>query len=219
MSLLFFFRRGSERKSVPRSSFSLSFGGGFCPLPRCKEGEFLPARILIFSKNLSNNERLWPQNFLWRLFVLFPQKFARAAYIFPRKQSMVDFETRVFAGTPVTFAKIPGDPVKFVPLQYSLMPFPVRPFVFFLIKLYSENTLWYLSKHRNERRRTFCGQRRERDSFLLDISVKSNVKVFFSFECVLLLTVSLVFSCSFTDISQFVRASFLFEHQRHFEGS
>lgn len=40
--------------------------------------------------------------------------------------SMVDFETRVFAGTPVTFAKIPGDPVKFVPLQYSLMPFPVR---------------------------------------------------------------------------------------------
>ena len=54
---------------------------------------------------------------------------------------MVDFETRVFAGTPVTFAKIPGDPVKFVPLQYSLMPFPVRPFVFFLIKVYSENTL------------------------------------------------------------------------------
>ena len=50
---------------------------------------------------------------------------------------MVDFETRVFAGTPVTFAKIPGDPVKFVPLQYSLMPFPVRPFVFFLIKVYS----------------------------------------------------------------------------------
>ena len=47
---------------------------------------------------------------------------------------MVDFETRVFAGTPVTFAKIPGDPVKFVPLQYSLMPFPVRPFVFLLIK-------------------------------------------------------------------------------------
>ena len=46
-------------------------------------------------------------------------------------QSMVDFETRVFAGTPVTFAKIPGDPVKVVPLQYSLMPFPVRPFVFF----------------------------------------------------------------------------------------
>ena len=45
---------------------------------------------------------------------------------------MVDFETRVFAGTPVTFAKIPGDPAKFVPLQYSLMPFPVRPFVFFL---------------------------------------------------------------------------------------
>jgi hypothetical protein len=39
---------------------------------------------------------------------------------------MVDLETRVFAGTPVTFAKIPGDPVKFVPLQYSLMPFPVR---------------------------------------------------------------------------------------------
>ena len=54
---------------------------------------------------------------------------------------MVDFETRVFAGTPVPFAKIPGDPVKFVPLQYSLMPFPVRPFVFFLIKVYSENTL------------------------------------------------------------------------------
>ena len=50
---------------------------------------------------------------------------------------MVDFETRVFAGTPVTFAKIPGDPAKFVPLQYSLMPFPVRPFVFFLIKVYS----------------------------------------------------------------------------------
>ena len=47
---------------------------------------------------------------------------------------MVDFETRVFAGTPVTFAKIPGDPAKFVPLQYSLMPFPVRPFVFLLIK-------------------------------------------------------------------------------------
>lgn len=39
---------------------------------------------------------------------------------------MVDLETRVFAGTPVTFAKIPGDPVKFVALQYSLMPFPVR---------------------------------------------------------------------------------------------
>ena len=39
---------------------------------------------------------------------------------------MVDLETRVFAGTPVSFAKIPGDPVKFVPLQYSLMPFPVR---------------------------------------------------------------------------------------------
>tara|TARA_B110000003_G_scaffold19549_1_gene19096 strand:- start:81 stop:485 length:405 start_codon:yes stop_codon:yes gene_type:complete len=134
---------------------------------------------------------------------------------------MVDFETRVFAGTPVTFAKIPGDPVKFVPLQYSLMPFPVRPFVFSLIKVYSENTLCDIcrNKHRNERRRTFCGQRLVRDSFLLDLSVESNVKVFFSFECVLLLTVSLVFSCSFTDISQFVRASFLFEHQRHFEGS
>ena len=45
------------------------------------------------------------------------------------------------------------------------------------------------------------------------------VHVVSAFECVLLLTVSLVFSCSFTDISQFVRASFLFEHQRHFEGS
>ena len=42
------------------------------------------------------------------------------------RRAMVDLETRVFAGTPVTFAKIPGDPVKFVPLQYSLMPFPVR---------------------------------------------------------------------------------------------
>ena len=31
VSLLFFCRRGSERKSV-RSSFSLAFGGGFCPL-------------------------------------------------------------------------------------------------------------------------------------------------------------------------------------------
>jgi hypothetical protein len=134
---------------------------------------------------------------------------------------MVDFETRVFAGTPVTFAKIPGDPVKFVPLQYSLMPFPVRPFVFSLIKVYSENTLCDIcrNKHRNERRRTFCGQRLVRDSFLLDLSVESNVKVFFSFECVLLLTVSLAFTHSLTDISQFVRASFLFEHQRQFEGS
>ena len=64
-------------------------------------------------------------------------------YIYPRNtQSMVDFETRVFAGTPVTFAKIPGDSVKFVPLQYSLMPFPVRPFVFFLIKVDEETTLF-----------------------------------------------------------------------------
>lgn len=57
------------------------------------------------------------------------------------------------------------------------------------------------------------------DTFLLDLSVESNVKVFFSFECVLLLTVSLAFTHSLTDISQFVRASFLFEHQRQFEGS
>jgi len=103
-----------------------------------KEGEFLPARIVIFSeKSFKQREALTAELSLGRLFVLFPQKFARAAYIFPRKQSMVDFETRVFAGTPVTFAKIPGDPAKFVPLQYSLMPFPVRPFVFFLIKVYS----------------------------------------------------------------------------------
>lgn len=73
--------------------------------------------------------------------VVFLKKFTRASSLYFRvTESMVDFETRVFAGTPVTFAKIPGDPVKFVPLQYSLMPFPVRPFVFFLIKVYSENT-------------------------------------------------------------------------------
>ena len=133
VSLLFFFRRGSERKSVP--------GLVLFPLVRWrggKEGEFLPARIVIFSeKSFKQREALTAELSMGRLFVLFPQKFARAAYIFPRKQSMVDFETRVFAGTPVTFAKIPGDPAKFVPLQYSLMPFPVRPFVFFLIKVYS----------------------------------------------------------------------------------
>ena len=213
VSLLFFFRRGSERKSVP--------GLVLFPLVRWrggKEGEFLPARIVIFSeKSFKQREALTAELSLGRLFVLFPQKFARAAYIFPRKQSMVDFETRVFAGTPVTFAKIPGDPAKFVPLQYSLMPFPVRPFVFFLIKVYSENTQCDICRNIG----TKDGERSavKGDSFLLDLSVESNVKVFFSFECVLLLTVSLVFSCSFTDISQFVRASFLFEHQRHFEGS
>ena len=58
VSLLFFFRRGSERKSVPRSSFSLSFGGGFCPLPPCKRRRIFASEDVIFSKNLSNNERL-----------------------------------------------------------------------------------------------------------------------------------------------------------------
>jgi hypothetical protein len=77
---------------------------------------------------------------------------------------MVDFETRVFAGTPVTFAKIPGDPVKFVPLQYSLMPFPVRfsrttfhfSFLFFRGKRIFDicvEVKW------NERRRTVHGSK------------------------------------------------------------
>jgi len=130
----FFFRRGSERKSVPRSSFSLSFGEGFCPLPRCKRRRIFASEDVIFFKE---REALTAELSLATLRSVSSKICACRIYIFPRKQSMVDFETRVFAGTPVTFAKIPGDPAKFVPLQYSLMPFPVRPFVFFLIKVYS----------------------------------------------------------------------------------
>jgi len=77
---------------------------------------------------------------------------------------MVDFETRVFAGTPVTFAKIPGDPVKFVPLQYSLMPFPVRfsrtTFHFLFLFFFESEYLIFVSKAKwNERRRTAHGSK------------------------------------------------------------
>ena len=58
---LCFFSLGEEasEKASGRPFPSRSFGGGFCPLCRAvNEGEFLPARIAIFSKNLSTNERL-----------------------------------------------------------------------------------------------------------------------------------------------------------------
>ena len=139
VSLCFFSlgEEASEKASHGRPFPSRSVeGSALCRA--VKEGEFLPARIVIFSKkSFKSREALTAELSLATLRSVSSKICACRIYIFPRKQSMVDFETRVFAGTPVTFAKIPGDPVKFVPLQYSLMPFPVRPFVFFLIKVYS----------------------------------------------------------------------------------
>jgi hypothetical protein len=108
-----------------------------------REGNFL---LLTSRKKLLSNFR-------------YTKKEIRARSLF----SMVDFETRVFAGTPVTFAKIPGDPVRFVPLQYSLMPFPVRfsrttfhfYFYFFQKRIFDicVEAKW------NERRRTVHGSK------------------------------------------------------------
>ena len=87
---------------------------------------------------------------------------------------MVDLETRVFAGTPVTFAKIPGDPVKFVPLQYSLMPFPVR-FSGNLLKIMLYILLEYLIFVEKIDRKTgnrFGGGKTPRDAFLFDLSAE-----------------------------------------------
>jgi hypothetical protein len=41
---------------------------------------------------------------------------------------MVDYETRTCGGVKVTFAKLPStfDNERLIPIQYSLIPFPVR---------------------------------------------------------------------------------------------
>jgi hypothetical protein len=97
---------------------------------------------------------------------------------------MVDFETRVFAGTPVTFAKIPGDPVRFVPLQYSLMPFPVRfsrtTFHFYFYFFESEYLIFVSKQNGTKDGERSTGQRPSRDSFFFDLEVKLNARAFFS---------------------------------------
>ena len=56
LSAFFFREEASEKASHGRPFPSRSVeGSALCRA--VKEGEFLPARILIFSKNLSNNER------------------------------------------------------------------------------------------------------------------------------------------------------------------
>ena len=57
---LCFFSVGEEasEKASGRPFPSRSFGGGFCPLPPCKRRRIFASEDVIFSKNLSNNERL-----------------------------------------------------------------------------------------------------------------------------------------------------------------
>ena len=131
---------------------------------------------------------------------------------------MVDLETRVFAGTPVTFAKIPGDPVKFVPLQYSLMPFPVRfsgnllkiiysprEYLIFVEKIDRKTGIDSVAGRPRATRFCSISPRKSRESiFFVPIAASTCTDSAFSFPLE-------------TDIAQFGRESFV--RQRHFEGS